>query len=55
MFYDVHCLEMDDSLLKARGSIAATTATLIINDPDLHVKMTASLLEQDLKRLVNEA
>jgi hypothetical protein len=50
-----HCLEMNNSLLEAPSSSVANAATVIINDPDLHVKMTPSLLDQDLKRLVNES
>jgi hypothetical protein len=50
-----HSLELDDSLLEAPGSLDATAATVIINDPELHVKMTPSLLDQDLKQLANES
>ncbi|KAM0830274.1 hypothetical protein ACQ4PT_066313 [Festuca glaucescens] len=49
-----HCLEMDDSLLEASAAETTNGATVIINDEELHVKLTPSLLEEDLKKMVEE-
>jgi hypothetical protein len=51
----LHCLELDDALLEAPGSVMPNAVIVIINDLALHVKLTPSVLEQDLKWLVSES
>ncbi|KAM0831559.1 hypothetical protein ACQ4PT_065458 [Festuca glaucescens] len=48
-----HCLEMDEALCDARVANTANTATVIINEGEAHVKMTPQLLEEDLKKMVD--
>jgi hypothetical protein len=45
---------MDEALLEASTVVDTNAAIIIINDPETHVKLTASLLSEDLKHLVAE-
>jgi hypothetical protein len=50
-----HCLEMDDALLEASSVVLVNSATVMIKDPELHVKMILQLLDEELKHMVDDS